>query len=150
MKETGEKIIVKYVQDSINKGTAIEEKGPNASRNGLQTTTLLEGLEEGKYDAALGGARRDEEKARAKERFFSHRDDFGQWDPKTNDQNFGTSLTDASILESIFRVFPISNWTEMDVWQYILHEKIALPSLYFAHRREVIDRDGVLLAKVNF
>ena len=150
MKETGEKIIVKYVQDSINKGTAIEEKGPNASRNGLQTTTLLEGLEEGKYDAALGGARRDEEKARAKERFFSHRDDFGQWDPKNQRPELWNIFNGRKHLGEHFRVFPISNWTEMDVWQYILHEKIALPSLYFAHRREVIDRDGVLLAKSEF
>ena len=150
MEETGEKIIVKYVQDSINKGTAIEEKGPNASRNGLQTTTLLEGLEEGKYDAALGGARRDEEKARAKERFFSHRDDFGQWDPKNQRPELWNIFNGRKHLGEHFRVFPISNWTEMDVWQYILHEKIALPSLYFAHRREVIDRDGVLLAKSEF
>lgn len=150
MEETGEKIIVKYVQDSINKGTAIEEKGPNASRNGLQTTTLLEGLEEGKYDAALGGARRDEEKARAKERFFSHRDDFGQWDPKNQRPELWNIFNGRKHLGEHFRVFPISNWTEMDVWQYILHEKIALPSLYFAHRREVIDKDGVLLAKSEF
>ena len=150
MEETGEKIIVKYVQDSINKGTAIEEKGPNASRNGLQTTTLLEGLEEGKYDAALGGARRDEEKARAKERFFSHRDDFGQWDPKNQRPELWNIFNGRKHLGEHFRVFPISNWTEMDVWQYILQEKIALPSLYFAHRREVIDRDGVLLAKSEF
>ncbi len=150
MEETGEKIIVKYVQDSINKGTAIEEKGPNASRNGLQTTTLLEGLEEGKYDAALGGDRRDEEKARAKERFFSHRDDFGQWDPKNQRPELWNIFNGRKHLGEHFRVFPISNWTEMDVWQYILHEKIALPSLYFAHRREVIDRDGVLLAKSEF
>lgn len=150
MEETGEKIIVKYVQDSINKGTAIEEKGPNASRNGLQTTTLLEGLEEGKYDAALGGARRDEEKARAKERFFSHRDDFGQWDPKNQRPELWNIFNGRKHLGEHFRVFPISNWTEMDVWQYILHENIALPSLYFAHRREVIDRNGVLLAKSEF
>ena len=150
MEETGEKIIIKYVQDSINKGTAIEEKGPNASRNGLQTTTLLEGLEEGKYDAALGGARRDEEKARAKERFFSHRDDFGQWDPKNQRPELWNIFNGRKHLGEHFRVFPISNWTEMDVWQYILHEKIALPSLYFSHRREVIDRDGVLLAKSEF
>lgn len=150
MEETGEKIIVKYVQDSINKGTAIEEKGPNASRNGLQTTTLLEGLEEGRYDAALGGARRDEEKARAKERFFSHRDDFGQWDPKNQRPELWNIFNGRKHLGEHFRVFPISNWTEMDVWQYILHENIALPSLYFAHRREVIDRNGVLLAKSEF
>ena len=150
MKETGEKIIVKYVQDSINKGTAIEEKGPNASRNGLQTTTLLEGLEEGKYDAALGGARRDEEKARAKERFFSHRDDFGQWDPKNQRPELWNIFNGRKHLGEHFRVFPISNWTEMDVWQYILHEKIELPSLYFSHQRMVVNRDGVLLAKCEY
>ena len=147
MRETGETLIVKYVQDSINKGTAIEEKGPNPSRNGLQTVTLLEGLEEGKYDCAMGGARRDEEKARAKERFFSHRDDFGQWDPKNQRPELWNLFNGKKNLGEHFRVFPISNWTEMDVWQYILHEKIGLPSLYFSHTREVVNRDGVLLGK---
>ena len=150
MEETGESIVVKYVQDSINKGTAVEETGPNASRNGLQTVTLLEGLEDGKYDAALGGARRDEEKARAKERFFSHRDDFGQWDPKNQRPELWNLFNGRKHMGEHFRVFPISNWTEMDVWQYILHENIGLPSLYFAHKREVVNRDGVLLSKSDF
>lgn len=150
MQETGETIVVKYVQDSINKGTAVEEKGPNASRNGLQTVTLLEGLEDGKYDAALGGARRDEEKARAKERFFSHRDDFGQWDPKNQRPELWNLFNGRKHMSEHFRVFPISNWTEMDVWQYILHENIPLPSLYFAHKRDVVNRKGVLLSKSNF
>ena len=150
IEESGEQLIVKYVQDSIDKGTAVEEKGPNPSRNGLQTITLLEGLEEEKFDAALGGARRDEEKARAKERFFSHRDEFGQWDPKNQRPELWNIFNGRKLHGEHFRVFPISNWTEMDVWQYILMENIELPSLYFAHKREVVNRDGVLLAKNNF
>ena len=150
MNETGETMVVKYVQDSIDRGTAVEEKGPNASRNGLQTVTLLEGLEDGKYDAALGGARRDEEKARAKERFFSHRDDFGQWDPKNQRPELWNIFNGRKHIGEHFRIFPISNWTEMDVWQYIMHENIPLPSLYFAHKREVVNRDGVLLSKSDF
>ena len=150
MEETGETLIVKYVQDSIDKGTAVEETGPNPSRNGLQTVTLLEGLEEGKYDCAMGGARRDEEKARAKERFFSHRDEFGQWDPKNQRPELWNLFNGRKKIGEHFRVFPISNWTEMDVWQYILHEKIPLPSLYFAHQREVVNRDGVLLGKCDY
>jgi sulfate adenylyltransferase subunit 2 len=149
MRATGETLIVKYVQDSINKGTAVEEKGPNPSRNGLQTVTLLEGLEEEKYDCAMGGARRDEEKARAKERFFSHRDDFGQWDPKNQRPELWNLFNGKKNLGEHFRVFPISNWTEMDVWQYILQEKIELPSLYFSHKREVVNRGGVLLGRCN-
>jgi len=149
MRETGETLIVKYVQDSINNGTAVEEKGPNPSRNGLQTVTLLEGLEDGKYDCAMGGARRDEEKARAKERFFSHRDDFGQWDPKNQRPELWNLFNGKKNTGEHFRVFPISNWTEMDVWQYILHEKIGLPSLYFSHKREVVNRDGALLGKCD-
>ena len=141
---------MKYVQDSIDKGTAVEEKGPNASRNGLQTVTLLESIEDGKYDAALGGARRDEEKARAKERFFSHRDDFGQWDPKNQRPELWNIFNGRKNIGEHFRVFPISNWTEMDVWQYILYEKIDLPCLYFSHKREVVNRDGVLLAKSDY
>ena len=148
--ETGENLIVKYVQDSIDKGTAIEETGANPSRNGLQTITLLEGLEEGKYDCAMGGARRDEEKARAKERFFSHRDEFGQWDPKNQRPELWNLFNGKKKIGEHFRVFPISNWTEMDIWQYILHEKIALPSLYFSHKRQVVNRDGVLLAKCDY
>jgi sulfate adenylyltransferase subunit 2 len=113
----------------------------------LQTVTLLEGLEEGKYDCAMGGARRDEEKARAKERFFSHRDEFGQWNPKNQRPELWNLFNGRKNIGEHFRVFPISNWTEMDVWQYIMYEKIDLPSLYFAHQREVVNRDGVLLAK---
>ena len=150
IEETGETIVIKYVQDSIDRGTAVEEKGPNASRNGLQTVTLLEGLEDGKYDAALGGARRDEEKARAKERFFSHRDDFGQWDPKNQRPELWNIFNGRKHMGEHFRVFPISNWTEMDVWQYIMHENISLPSLYFAHKRKVIKRNGVLLSESDF
>ena len=150
MKETGETLIVKYVQDSIDKGTAVEETGPNPSRNGLQTVTLLEGLEEGKYDCAMGGARRDEEKARAKERFFSHRDEFGQWDPKNQRPELWNLFNGRKKIGEHFRVFPISNWTEMDVWQYILHEKIKLPSLYFSHEREIVNRSGVLLGKCDY
>jgi sulfate adenylyltransferase subunit 2 len=150
MQETREKLIVKYVQDSIDRGTAVEETGVNPSRNGLQTVTLLEGLEDGKYDCAMGGARRDEEKARAKERFFSHRDEFGQWDPKNQRPEIWTLFNGRKRPGEHFRIFPISNWTEMDVWQYILYEKIELPSLYFAHKREVVNKDGVLLAKCEF
>lgn len=150
IEKTGETLIVKYVQDSINKGTAIEEKGPNASRNGLQTITLVEAIEDEKFDAALGGARRDEEKARAKERFFSHRDEFSQWDPKNQRPELWNLFNGKKNIGEHFRVFPISNWTEMDVWQYILHENIELPSLYYAHEREVVNRDGVLLAKNDF
>ena len=150
IKKTGETLIVRYVQDSIDKGMAIEEKGVNASRNGLQTITLLESLEDGKYDCALGGARRDEEKARAKERFFSHRDEFGQWDPKNQRPELWNLFNGRKNNGEHFRVFPISNWTEMDVWQYILYEKIELPSLYFSHIREVVKRDGALLSKCEY
>ena len=150
IEKTGETLIVKYVQDSIDKGIAIEEKGPNASRNGLQTITLVEAIEDEKFDAALGGARRDEEKARAKERFFSHRDEFSQWDPKNQRPELWNLFNGKKNIGEHFRVFPISNWTEMDVWQYILHENIELPSLYYAHEREVVNRDGVLLAKNDF
>ena len=147
IEETGEKLIIKLVQESIDNGTAIEESGLNPSRNGLQTVTLLEGIENGNYDCALGGGRRDEEKARAKERFFSHRDEFGQWDPKNQRPELWNLFNGKKNIGEHFRVFPISNWTEMDVWQYILNEKIAIPSLYFAHKRQVVSRDGVLLAK---
>ena len=150
IEDSGEQLIVKYVQDSINKGTAVEEKGQNPSRNGLQTVTLLEGLEEEKFDAAMGGARRDEEKARAKERFFSHRDEFGQWDPKNQRPELWNIFNGKKNLGQHFRIFPISNWTEMDVWQYVLIENIELPSLYFAHQREVVNREGVFLSKNDF
>ncbi len=150
IKDTGETLVIKYVQDSIDKGTATEETGINQSRNGLQTISLLEGLEEGRYDCAMGGARRDEEKARAKERFFSHRDEFGQWDPKNQRPELWNLFNGRKRLGEHFRVFPISNWTEMDVWQYILHEKIKLPSLYFSHKREVVNRDGMLLSRCDY
>lgn len=143
--ELGAKLLVRYVQDSIDQGKVTEEKGYNASRNALQTVTLLDAIEELKLDCAIGGARRDEEKARAKERFFSHRDDFGQWDPKNQRPELWNIFNGKKNMGEHFRVFPISNWTEMDVWQYIKRENIKLPSLYFSHQREVIERDGVLL-----
>ena len=146
----GAKLIVGSVQKSIDEGRAVEEKGINASRNGLQTVTLLETVEEHKFDALIGGARRDEEKARAKERFFSHRDEFGQWDPKNQRPELWNIFNGRKNYGEHFRVFPISNWTEMDVWQYILHEKIEIPSLYFAHEREVFSRDGVFMATSEF
>lgn len=145
--KTGTRLLVKYVQDSIDQGRVAEEKGPNASRNALQTTTLLDAIEEEKFDCAMGGGRRDEEKARAKERFFSHRDDFGQWDPKNQRPELWNIFNGKKHVGEHFRVFPISNWTEMDVWQYILLENIAMPSLYFTHEREVFLRDGTWLAK---
>ena len=146
MTKTGAKCIVRYVQDSIDKGRVVEEKGYNASRNKLQTVTLLDALEELKCDAAMGGGRRDEEKARAKERFFSHRDEFGQWDPKNQRPELWNLFNGRKNMGEHFRVFPISNWTEMDVWQYILMENINLPSLYFTHEREVFERDGQIMA----
>ena len=142
----GARLIVRYVQDSIDQGRVVEETGPNASRNGLQTVTLLDALAEFKFEAALGGARRDEEKARAKERFFSHRDAFGQWDPKNQRPELWNLFNGRKQPNEGFRVFPLSNWTELDIWQYIQTEEIPLPSLYFSHRRDIIDRDGVLLA----
>ncbi len=144
--EVGAELRVAYVQESIEKGRVKEESGENPSRNALQTTTLLDALRGMKVDAALGGGRRDEEKARAKERFFSHRDRFGQWDPKGQRPELWNLFNGRRGLDEHFRVFPLSNWTEMDVWQYIARESIALPSLYFAHEREVVERDGVLLA----
>lgn len=148
--ETGVQLIVGSVQDSINSGHAVEETGVNASRNALQTVTLLESLEKGKYDAAMGGGRRDEEKARAKERFFSHRDEFGQWDPKNQRPELWNMFNGRKNIGEHFRVFPISNWTEMDIWQYILSESIAIPSIYFSHKRRVFERDGSLLAECDF
>ncbi len=146
----GVRLIVGSVQKSIDEGKVVEEKGFNASRNGLQTTTLLDTLEEYKFDAAMGGARRDEEKARAKERFFSHRDDFGQWDPKNQRPELWNLFNAKKHFGEHFRVFPISNWTELDVWQYIAMENIDLPNLYFSHTRPVFERDGVVLAKTDF
>lgn len=150
MEKTGATCIVRLVQDSIDKGRAKEETGYNASRNKLQTITLLDALEELKFDAAMGGGRRDEEKARAKERFFSHRDEFGQWDPKNQRPELWNLFNGRKNMGEHFRVFPISNWTEMDVWQYIYMEQIELPSLYYTHEREVFERDGVLMATAPF
>ena len=138
--ELNVQLIVGSVQESINHGRVIEERGKNASRNALQTTTLLDTIESNKIDCAIGGGRRDEEKARAKERFFSHRDDFGQWDPKNQRAELWNLLNGKHFEGEHFRAFPISNWTEMDVWNYILREQIAIPSLYLAHEREVIWR----------
>jgi sulfate adenylyltransferase subunit 2 len=149
-KEVNATLLVGLVQDSINKGTATEETGPNASRNALQSVTLLEGFDEHKWDAAFGGARRDEEKARAKERIFSHRNEFGEWDPKNQRPELWNLYNGKKGVGEHFRVFPISNWTEMDVWQYIKQENIPLPKIYFSHEREVFVRDGVLLANNEF
>src|SRR5215208_177075 len=144
--ELGERLIVASVQESIDKGRVVEEKGPRASRNRLQTITLLDALEEHGFDAAIGGARRDEEKARAKERVFSFRDDFGQWDPKAQRPELWNIYNGRIRKGEGVRVFPLSNWTELDVWQYIDEEQVEVPSIYFAHRREVFRRDGMLLA----
>jgi len=141
IKELGAKLLVGSVQESIDDGRVQEETGANASRNALQTTTLLDAIEGNKIDCAIGGARRDEEKARAKERFFSHRDDFGQWDPKNQRPELWNIFNGKKLMGEHFRVFPISNWTEMDVWQYILKENIAIPSLYIAHERDVVWRN---------
>ncbi len=146
VQRVGARLIVRYVQDSIDQGRVVEEAGPYASRNALQTVTLLDALAELKFEAALGGARRDEEKARAKERFFSHRDAFGQWDPKNQRPELWNLYNGRKQPDESFRVFPVSNWTELDIWHYIRHEGIAMPSLYFAHQRDVIRRAGMLLA----
>ncbi|MBW7896868.1 MAG: sulfate adenylyltransferase subunit CysD [Opitutaceae bacterium] len=144
--DLGVRLIVRQVEDSITAGRCTEEKGPNPSRNSLQTVTLLDTIEEFKFDACLGGARRDEEKARAKERFFSHRDEFGQWDPKNQRPELWNLFNGRKHTGEHFRVFPLSNWTEMDVWQYIAREKLRIPDLYFSHHRKIVNRDGVLLA----
>jgi len=146
VERVGARLIVRYVQDSIDRGKVVEETGPHASRNGLQTVTLLDALKEFKFEVAIGGARRDEEKARAKERFFSHRDAFGQWDPKNQRPELWNLYNARKKPGESFRVFPLSNWTELDIWQYIETEEIELPNLYFAHRRDVIKREGVWLA----
>jgi len=146
MEKLGVKLIVGSVQEAIDTGMVTEEKGFNASRNSLQTAVLLDELEKGKFDAALGGARRDEEKARAKERFFSHRDEFGQWDPKNQRPELWNIFNGKKQYGEHFRVFPISNWTELDVWQYLEMEGVELPNLYFAHTRPCFVRDGVILA----
>jgi sulfate adenylyltransferase subunit 2 len=142
----GARLVVGHVQDSIDKGRVKEEKGPYASRNALQSVTLLDTIEEHKFTACLGGGRRDEEKARAKERFFSHRDDFGQWDPKNQRPELWNLFNGRHHPGEHFRVFPLSNFTEMDIWMYLKREEIELPSLYFAHEREVFERSGSLLA----
>ncbi len=146
----GARLVVGSVQASIDAGRVREETGPNASRNMLQTVTLLDTVEEHQYDAALGGGRRDEEKARAKERFFSARDEFGQWDPKNQRPELWNIFNGRKHHGEHFRVFPLSNWTEMDIWMYIKQEEIDLPSLYFAHTRGVINRNGTLLADCEF
>ncbi|PCJ01381.1 MAG: sulfate adenylyltransferase subunit CysD [Flavobacteriales bacterium] len=150
VKDIGANLIVGSVQQSIDERKSIEETGYNASRNALQTVTLLDTIEEYKFDCAMGGARRDEEKARAKERFFSHRDDFGQWDPKNQRPELWNIFNGLKNMGEHFRVFPISNWTEMDVWQYILQEKIDIPSIYLAHERDVFVRDGVIMSACDF
>jgi sulfate adenylyltransferase subunit 2 len=150
VKKTGVQLIVGHVQSSIDKGTAVEETGPNASRNALQSVTLLETIEKESLDACLGGGRRDEEKARAKERFFSHRDAFGQWDPKNQRPELWNLFNGRKSQGENFRIFPLSNWTEMDVWQYAKIENIELPNLYFTHEREVVERNGSLLAVSDF
>jgi sulfate adenylyltransferase subunit 2 len=144
--ELGERLIVASVQDSIDSGRVVEETGPRASRNRLQTTTLLDAIEEHGFDAAFGGARRDEERARAKERVFSFRDDFGQWDPKRQRPELWALYNGRIRKGEHVRVFPLSNWTELDVWHYIAVEELEVPSIYFAHTREVFERDGMLYA----
>jgi len=148
--ELGERLVVASVQESIDRGRVVEQTGPRASRNQLQTTTLLDAIEEHGFDAAMGGARRDEERARAKERIFSFRDDFGQWNPRAQRPELW-NLYNARIRKGEhIRVFPISNWTELDVWQYIARENLELPEIYFAHEREVFKRDGMLYAASDF
>jgi len=143
-------LVVGYVQDSINKDPSIEEKGANASRNSIQTITLLDMIEKNKFDVAIGGARRDEEKSRAKERFFSHRDEFGQWSPKNQRPELWSLFNSYKSHGEHFRVFPLSNWTELDVWSYINKEELELPSLYFSHKRDCIIRDNMILAKSDY
>ncbi|MGY8915265.1 MAG: sulfate adenylyltransferase subunit CysD [Flavobacteriales bacterium] len=143
-KELGVELIIRNVQDSIDQGKVVEETGKYASRNMLQTTTLLDAIEEFKFDACIGGARRDEEKARAKERIFSVRDDFGQWDEKNQRPELFDMLNGEIEIGQNVRVFPISNWTELDVWSYIQKEKIEIPSIYFAHQRNIFERDGLI------
>ena len=150
VKKYGLRLLVASVQEAIDKGLVREEKGYTASRNALQTVPLLEAIEKNKFDCAIGGARRDEEKARAKERFFSHRDEFGQWDPKNQRPELWNLFNGRKHMGEHFRVFPISNWTEMDVWQYIYQEKIEMPSLYFSHKRKVFQRDGVWYADSDY
>ncbi|HEX6394307.1 MAG TPA: sulfate adenylyltransferase subunit CysD [Acidimicrobiales bacterium] len=146
----GLRLIVASVQDDIDAGRVVEDEGPRASRNRLQTNTLLRAINEGRFDAVFGGARRDEEKARAKERVFSFRDGFGQWDPRRQRPELWNLYNGAHKRGEHIRVFPLSNWTELDIWQYILEEQVELSSLYYAHRREVFERDGMLLSMSRF
>jgi sulfate adenylyltransferase subunit 2 len=148
--ELGERLIIASVQDSIDAGRAVEQTGPHASRNGLQTVTLLDAIREHDFDAAFGGARRDEERARAKERVFSFRDSFGQWEPQRQRPELWSLYNGRIHKGEHARVFPISNWTELDVWQYIAEESLEVPSIYFAHEREVFSRDGMLYAVSPF
>ena len=145
-RELGERLIVASVQESIDRGRVVEESGPRASRNRLQTTTLLDALAAGRFDAAIGGARRDEERARAKERILSFRDDLGQWDPKNQRPELWNLYNTRIHQGEHARVFPLSNWTELDVWEYIQSERLEVPSIYFAHQRQVFERDGMLYA----
>ena len=144
--ELGERLVVASVQESIDRGRVVEQKGPRSSRNQLQTTTLLDAMAEHSFDAAIGGARRDEERSRAKERIFSFRDDFGQWDPRAQRPELWNLYNGKIRKGEQVRVFPISNWTELDVWQYVARERLELPSIYYAHEREVFERDGMLYA----
>ncbi|SEM02206.1 sulfate adenylyltransferase subunit CysD [Rhodococcus maanshanensis] len=148
--EYGLRLVVASVQDEIDAGRVVEETGPRASRNRLQTAALLRGIGQGGFDAAFGGARRDEEKARAKERIFSFRDEFGQWDPKNQRPELWNLYNGRHRRGEHIRVFPLSNWTELDIWQYIAEERIELPEIYYAHRRPVVPRDGMLLAHTRF
>jgi sulfate adenylyltransferase subunit 2 len=150
VEELGARLIIASVQESIDKGRVREETGPRASRNRLQTTTLLDAIAEHGFDAAFGGARRDEERARAKERVFSFRDDFGQWDPKRQRPELWNIYNGRIRKGEHVRVFPLSNWTELDVWQYIAEEGLEIPEIYFAHEREVFARDGMLYATSDF
>ena len=150
VEKLGVSLEVRYVQDSINEGKVKEETGFNASRNSLQSVTLLDAIEELQLDGCLGGARRDEEKARAKERFFSHRNEFGEWEPKNQRPELWNLYNGKKEFGENFRVFPLSNWTEMDVWQYIQQEKIELPSLYFSHKRDCVIRNGIILGTTPY
>jgi sulfate adenylyltransferase subunit 2 len=148
--EAGVQLVVASVQESIDQGRVAEETGRRASRNRLQTTTLLDAIEEHRFGAVFGGARRDEEKARAKERVFSFRDEFGQWDPKNQRPELWSIYNTRIKMGEHIRVFPLSNWTELDIWQYIAREKLEIPSIYYAHPRRVFERDGILLADSEF
>ncbi len=150
MESEGLRLVVASVQESIDTGRVVEQTGPRASRNQLQTTTLLDAIESNGFDAAFGGARRDEERARAKERFYSFRDEFGQWDPKNQRPELWNLYNGRHNRGEHIRVFPLSNWTELDIWQYIENESIEVPSIYFAHERQVFRRDGMWLALTKF